>query len=293
MSEPRESSTADVTSTTATKSNKKPFSHAVRDKEFYSYEGAWEDYRQKLITQFADDIDRLGDTNATKCMAVGVGNGMIEVNIARALLPNLKYLTVFMPDDEEHGADIKQTFERELPGVEVTVIEKPVSEFVVQSDSGEFKNSFDAVFMIHALYYMRKEERHELYRIFFQDILRPGGLLIVEQNSCSRMKRFADLLEGPIQWTKGNLYRKEILKSGFQLLDMFKYTTKIRFSEVFRREWSHIIGKQVTKEEYDAANDKIFPADNPEECCTQQLTMLFCKPRARTDEAKVESKVED
>jgi SAM-dependent methyltransferase len=288
MAEPRESSTG-----TTTKSNKKPFSYALRDQEFFNYAGFSEEYRENLIAQFADDIERLGDTNATKCMAVGVGNGIREVNIARALLPNLKYLTVFMPDDEEHGANIKQTFERELPGVEVTVIEKPLSEFVVQTDSGEFKNSFDAVLMIHVLYYLRKEERHELYRILFQDILRPGGLLIVEQNACSRMQRFADLLEGPIQLIKGNLYRKEILKYGFQLLDMFKYTNKIRFTEVFRREWSHILGKQLTKEEYDAANDKMFPADNPAECRTQQMTMLFCKPRARTDVAKVESKVED
>jgi hypothetical protein len=163
------SNTASASATHGKKTRKKkPFRFGA-SLSVFNYEEVWEDYKKKLVDEFAGNIDRLGNKNASKCMAVATANGTIEVNLIKALLPNLKSLSVFMPDDEKHAADVKVTIEREFPGVDVTVIDATVQEFVAESESGEFKNAFDVAFVAHILFYLEKEERQELYNVLLDD----------------------------------------------------------------------------------------------------------------------------
>jgi len=273
------SSTARASATHGKGTRKKKLFRFGASLSVFNYEEVWEDYKKKLVDEFAGNIDRLGNKNASKCMAVATANGTIEVNLIKALLPNLKSLSVFMPDDEKHAADVKATIEREFPGVDVTVIDATVQEFVAESESGEFKNAFDVAFVAHILFYLEKEERQELYNVLLDDILRPGGLMIVELNNCPRMKMLADVMSG--NYHKTSMFVKEILTSGFLLVDKFKYSIPINFknvSDAFLQNCSHIAKKPVTKEDLNAATEKVFPANKPEEWFTQQSTILFYKP---------------
>lgn len=95
----------------------------TRDAEFYTFDGVYEYYTKMFVEKFADDIERIHQQNAETCMTLGSGNGVIETSIAKSLFPNLKSITVVSPEDEKHAELLKETFTRELPGVEITVLE--------------------------------------------------------------------------------------------------------------------------------------------------------------------------
>jgi hypothetical protein len=253
--------------------------HRIRDQLFFGDEGSVEEYQKKLVGQFADDVERLRLQSAKKCISLGTGNGVVEINITKALFPNIESFTLVIPDDEEHAKEVKEIFEKELPGVVITVLEMPLEEFFKGGDAGQVKNSYDVAFLTHYLYVVHQKS---LYKTFFDDVLRPGGILIVEQNDDRRKEAFMRTLGGPENghlFLNAHVYMKEIMRAGFLLQDqVVNDAHMIPRSEDAAVILGMCLDKTITMDELNQAFDKHYPKDHPEFNVNTMKLMLFHRP---------------
>lgn len=136
--------------------------------------------------------------------------------------------------------------------------------------------------MTHMLYFVdNKDQRVKLLQALFDKVVRYGGVFILEHNSCTRMKNFIDKVAGPgneLLFQKAAVHRREVLRTGFCVLDSFTYQLPMVFknmSKDFVDFYSYLVRRKATPEELEAAGDIYFP---PGLQYTTHKTTLFLKP---------------
>jgi len=155
-----------------------------------SYWDMYDEYRNR------NNLDELIDSTLNKtssefnfssvksCLAIGPGEGSVELKFIKKCTPNISKLTAVEPDHEsvEH---LKVLLRESLPGVESMVIESYVGKWK------DPNNAVDLVAMFHSLYEVLhggRDGRRTLLKRAHDSWLADGGYLAVIMSSPRRVK---------------------------------------------------------------------------------------------------------
>ena len=125
-------------------------------------------------------------SSVKSCLTIGPGEGEREVPFIKQCAVNTSKLIAVEPDHES-AERLKIRLAEDLPGVESQVFETNIENWKGMDDQ------VDLMLIMQVLYYIRENERKELYKKIHDQWLAPGGHVVVV--SVSRAKYPGNVME--------------------------------------------------------------------------------------------------
>ena len=237
----------------------------------------------ETIGLIAQDASVLGLDSAKSCLAAGAGTGMCEIEFIRQVMPALQTLTAVEPDSSS-VEKLAQNLQQNLLNVtEKTVVHKTLEEFVQDDKDVTNSKQYDVILLLHVFYYISDSDRAMIFQRMFDNLLRPGGLVVVQYRSGSHhpeyMFRMIDHLQPLRNIPTREMLEVELGKAGFQLDRKYEYQFSQDFSCVddeLTRFFSGLAFHTVTKSDLEKAIRQVWPSGKRDDCCAVYL--VYRKP---------------
>lgn len=237
-----------------------------------------EKYTKALLT--IRNGERINFDEAKTCLAFGTGVGLKEIEFIKCFIPNLQSFIAVEPDSAS-VSKLEVNLNSHLANVQHTVHQKTTEAFVRQN--GKCTKS-DVALFFHCLSYLTEDDRQTTFQTLFDDVLKPGGYVIVHHASC-RSDRQDDVLlianelvvDHPIP--SADKLKKELIAAGFQVYHEHAYSTSHDFSdpdETLVALFGVMLRRTLSVDEFREAVSKTMPSRKTNN--NQNMIIVFKKP---------------
>jgi len=224
--------------------------------EYRSHENFNEVFQAAINNKWSREL-RLSSVKS--CLTIGPGEGEREVPFIKQCAVNTSKLIAVEPDHES-AERLKIRLAEDLPGVESQVFETNIENWKGMDDQ------VDLMLIMQVLYYIRENERNELYKKIHDQWLAPGGHVVVV--SVSRAKCPGNVMEvfarlgTPLMSSEE--FEAELVEAGFikqyadeiQCLRDFSNVNKDKHLVQFLQ---YLVEKPVTLDEVRSIVEELFP----------------------------------
>ena len=214
-------------------------------------------YTEIFMAAISKCCGELDFSSVKSCLTVGPGDGQYKVAFIKQCVGNTSQL-IAVDHDHESVERLKVNLAKNLPNVESQVIETNIERW--KGIDGQV----DLVLLMNVLYYVRANDRKELYKKMHEEWLASDGRVVVV--SVSRTKcpgnacELLDRLGTPIlAWED---IESELLEAGF--IKQYAYEMQCtrdysKIDEYSLRFIQYLVDRPVTLDEVRSAVQELFP----------------------------------
>jgi SAM-dependent methyltransferase len=237
-----------------------------------------EKYTEALMTIRTEQC--LQFDGAKTCLAFGTGVGLKEIEFFRCFMPSLQSFTAVEPDAAS-VSELAVNLKSHLANVQCTVHCKTAEAFVRENGKS---SKYDVVLFFHCLSYLNEVDRQIVFKTMFDDVLQPGGCIVVHHAHCRAdgqedVLLIANELKLGEPLPSADKLTEELLAVGFHLYHQHTYTTSHDFSdpdETLVTLFGILVRRAVSFDEFRTAVEKVMPSRKTDN--NQNSILVFIKP---------------
>jgi len=216
-----------------------------------------DNYDEVFSATFSKLSSELNLSSVKSCLIIGPGEGKHEIPFIKQCVSNISKLVAVEPDHES-AERLRSRLAKDLPDVDSQVMETNVQSWKGLDDP------VDLVLMMHVLYYVRENERKELFKKVHDQWLVSGGRVTVVSSSRTRCPGNANEIYERLgtPMTAWEDIEADVLEAGFikQHAHEMRYTRDFsNLDETFLRFYQNHIDQPVTLDDVRKVIEEMFP----------------------------------
>jgi len=229
------------------------------------------DNYDEIFPAMISKLSKLGVLNlasVSSCLTIGPGDGEREVQLIKHCVPNISQLIAIEPD-QASAERLRSRLAKDLAAVNSQVIESNVQSWKGLDDP------VDLVLMMLCLYYVRANERKELFKKMRDEWLVSGGRVIVVSSSRTRCPGNANEIYARLgtPLTAWEDIEADLVEAGF----IKQYAHEVQctrdfanLDESYLRFFQYHIDQPVTLDHVRSVAEEMFPSGK-----SDQLFYMF------------------